>query len=103
MTCEVAYGLNIVIKVVIYKSYKDAWLNVVRDKLSRLSPIGLVFCQLSFNAVDFVVWNGVPKVTQPGYKIYRFTFFSQRYQVVCVFQVSSYQNLRYKQGLVQVS
>ena len=55
MKCELVYGLNIVITVVIYKSYKEVWLNVVRDKLSRLSEIGLVFCQLSFDVVDFVV------------------------------------------------
>ena len=55
MRCDVVYGLNIVITVAIYKSYKDASLNVVKNKLSRLSPNGLVFCQLSFDAVDFVV------------------------------------------------
>ena len=32
MKCDVVYGLNIVITVVIYKSYKDACLNVVRNK-----------------------------------------------------------------------
>ena len=55
MRCDVVHGLNIVITVVIYKGYKDTWLNVVKNKLSRLSPTGLVFCQPSFDAVDFVV------------------------------------------------
>ena len=55
MKCEVVYGPNIVITVVIYKGYKDGWLNVVRDNFSRLSPISLIFCQLSFDVVDFVV------------------------------------------------
>ena len=55
MKCEVVYGPNIVITVVIYKSYKNGWLNVVRDKLSRLTLISLVFCQLSFGVLDFVV------------------------------------------------
>ena len=57
MKCDVVYGLNIVI-------------TVVKNKLSRLSPIGLVFCQLIFHAINFVVWNGVPKAIQPAYKIY---------------------------------
>ena len=55
MKCELVYGLNIVITVIIYKSYQDASLNVVRDKLSRIYAMGLVFCQLSFDAVDFDV------------------------------------------------
>ena len=31
------------------------------------------------------------------------SFFSHRYQVARVFELSSYQHLRYRQGLVQVS
>ena len=100
MNCDVVYGLNIVITVVIYESYKEAWLNVVRNKLWRFSSIGVIFYQLSFNAINFFVWNGVPKAIQPAYKIC-WSILSHPYQVARVFELSSYENLRYKQGLVQ--
>ena len=48
----------------------DWILNVVRNKLSRFFQIGLVFCQLIFDAINFFVWDSVHKAIQPANKIY---------------------------------